>query len=137
VKNAAKAIEYYTKAFGAEELFRLDMPGGKIAHAEIRIGDSPVMLSDESPEAGCTAPQGGAYSVSMMLYVNDVDRVFAQAVKAGGTAKRPVQDEFWGDRRGVLVDPFGHVWSITTHKEDVPPEEIDRRMKAMFTGEKH
>ncbi|TMH66836.1 MAG: VOC family protein [Betaproteobacteria bacterium] len=129
VRNAAAAIDFYKKAFNAVELMRFPGPGGKIMHAEVKIGDSPVMLADEMPEEGHVGPQTlGGVGVSMMLYVEDVDTRFAQAIAAGATIKRPVQDQFYGDRNGTLVDPFGHVWSIGTHKEDVPMEEMQRRM---------
>ena len=129
VRNAAAAIDFYKKAFNAVELMRFPGPGGKIMHAEVKIGDSPVMLAEEMPEEGHVGPQtlGGA-GVSMMLYVEDVDTRFAQAVAAGATIKRPVQDQFYGDRTGTLVDPFGHIWSIGTHKEDVSMDEMQRRM---------
>jgi PhnB protein len=129
VKNAAAALEFYKKAFGAVELMRFPGPGGKIMHAEVKIGDSPVMLADEMPEEGHVGPQTlGGVGVSMMLYVEDVDARFAQAIAAGATIKRAVQDQFYGDRSGTLVDPFGHVWSISTHKEDVSMEEMQQRM---------
>jgi PhnB protein len=129
VRNAAAAIDFYKKALNAVELMRFPGPGGKIMHAEVKIGDSPVMLADEMPEEGHVGPQTlGGVGVSMMLYVEDVDTRFAQAVAAGATIKRPVQDQFYGDRTGTLVDPFGHVWSIGTHKEDVSMEELQRRM---------
>ena len=129
MRNAAAAIDFYKKAFNAVELMRFPGPGGKIMHAEVKIGDSPVMLADEMPEEGHVGPQTlGGVGVSMMLYVEDVDTRFAQAVAAGATIKRPVQDQFYGDRTGTLVDPFGHVWSIGTHKEDVSMEELQRRM---------
>ena len=129
VRNAAAAIDFYKQAFNAVELMRFPGPGGKIMHAEVKIGDSPVMLADEMPEEGHVGPQTlGGVGVSMMLYVEDVDTRFAQAIAAGATIKRPVQDQFYGDRNGTLVDPFGHVWSIGTHKEDVPMEEMQRRM---------
>jgi PhnB protein len=132
VKNAAAALEFYKKAFGAVELMRFPGPGGKLMHAEVKIGDSPVMLADEMPDGGYVGPQtlGGA-AVSMMVYVENVDARFAQAVAAGATVKRPVEDQFYGDRTGTLVDPFGHVWSIGTHKEDVSMEEMQRRMAKM------
>ena len=132
VRDAAKALAYYTQAFRAQELMRFPTPDGKIAHAEIRIGDSHVMLSDEAPDQGFVGPQtlGGA-GVSLMLYVEDVDATFARAVEAGGTPKRPVTDQFYGDRTGTLVDPFGHVWTIGTHQEDVSVEEAQRRMEAL------
>ena len=129
VRNAAAAIDFYKKALNAVELMRFPGPGGKIMHAEVKIGDSPVMLAEEMPEEGYVGPQTlGGVGVSMMLYVEDVDTRFAQAIAAGATIKRPVQDQFYGDRTGTLVDPFGHVWSIGTHKEDVSMEELQRRM---------
>ena len=132
VRDAATALEFYKKAFGAVELMRFPGPGGKIMHAEVKIGDSPVMLADEMPEMGHVGPQtlGGA-GVSMLLYVKDVDASFKQAIAAGATEKRPVEDQFYGDRTGTLVDPFGHVWSISTHKEDVSMEEMQKRMAKM------
>ena len=129
VRNAVVAIDFYKKALNAVELMRFPGPGGKIMHAEVKIGDSPVMLAEEMPEEGYVGPQTlGGVGVSMMLYVEDVDTRFAQAIAAGATIKRPVQDQFYGDRTGTLVDPFGHVWSIGTHKEDVSTEELQRRM---------
>jgi PhnB protein len=131
VRGGAEAIDYYKKAFGATELFRMAAPGGKIGHAEIKIGDSPIMLSDEHPDLGFKSPQSlGGTPVSIMVYVEDVDTIFKQAVDAGGTVKEAVQDKFYGDRMGSVVDPFGHVWHVGTHKEDVPMEEMERRAKA-------
>lgn len=129
VDDAAKAIDFYKRALGAEEKFRMPM-GDKIGHAEILIGDSHVMLADEFPERGHLGPRsrGGATS-SIVLYVKDVDRSFRQAIEAGATEQQPIQDQFWGDRMGTLVDPFGHAWSLATHKEEVPPEEMQRRME--------
>lgn len=133
IDGAAKAIDFYKRAFNAEELFRLPGPDGKIAHAEVKIGDSQVMLGDEME--GYRGPLGlGGTAVSLMLYVPDVDRIFAQAIAAGGKERRPVADQFYGDRTGTLVDPFGHVWSVATHVEDVSPEEIDRRFAKMMQG---
>jgi PhnB protein len=133
VKDAARAIDYYKKAFGATELMRMPDPSGKIAHAEIKIGNSPIMLADEFPERGPTGtrnPQAlGDSSVVIALYVEDVDTVAQKAVAAGGKLMFPVADQFYGDRSGRLVDPFGHVWIIATHKEDVPPEEMQKRME--------
>ena len=131
IDGAADALEYYKKAFGATELFRMPH-GDKIGHAEMKIGDSHVMLADEVPDQGFVGPQtlGGA-GVSLMLYVDEVDATFARAVAAGATSRRPVVDQFYGDRSGTLVDPFGHVWTIATHKEDVSAEEAQRRMKAL------
>jgi PhnB protein len=132
VRDAAKAIAFYRTAFGADEVMRFDGPGGTIAHAEVKIGDSHVMLADETPGQGFVGPQtlGGA-GVSLMLYVDDVDATIARAVAAGASVRRPVADQFYGDRVGTLTDPFGHVWSIGTHREDVSIEEAQRRMKAM------
>ncbi len=132
VTNAAEAIAFYHQAFGATELFRLPMPDGKIGHAEIKIGDSQIMLAEEFPEMGVRSPQAfGGTAVSLALYVEDADTVFDRAVFAGATTERPVQDQFYGDRCGTLLDPFGHRWTVATHKEDVAPEEMQRRMAAM------
>jgi PhnB protein len=134
VKGAAKAIEFYKHAFNATELLRMPGPGGRIMHAELKLGDSVVMLADEAPEMGYRAPAGdssGGASVSLYLYDADVDATVNRAVAAGAKVTRPVADQFYGDRNGTLVDPFGHVWSVGTHKEDVSPEEMKRRMAAM------
>ncbi|HZL88939.1 MAG TPA: VOC family protein [Pirellulaceae bacterium] len=129
VSGAARAIEYYKKAFGAEEIMRHGGPDGRIGHAEIKIGDSRVMLADEFPEMGVkSATSIGGTPVGLCIYVNSADAVFSQAVAAGGKIERPLQDQFYGDRSGTLVDPFGHKWTIATHIEDVPPEEMKRRM---------
>ena len=129
VNNAAAAIDFYKKAFNAVEIMRFPGPGGRIMHAEVKIGDSPVMLADEMPEEGYVGPQAsGGSSVSLHLYVDNVDAYFAQAVAAGATIKRAVEDQFYGDRSGTLADPFGHIWSISTHKEDVSMDEMQRRM---------
>jgi PhnB protein len=133
IRGASDAIEYYTKAFGATELFRFPTPSGQIGHAEIKIGDSVIMLADEYPDMGYgyTSPQTvGGSSVSLMIYVDDVDTTFKQAVAAGGKEQRAVKDQFYGDRSGTLEDPFGHIWHVATHKEDVSPEEMERRAKA-------
>ena len=131
VRGGAEAIEFYKKAFGATELFRFPTPDGKIGHAEIKIGDSPIMLADEYPQMGYNSPQSiGGSPVSLMVYVEDVDTVFSRAVESGATVKEVVQDKFYGDRTGSVVDPFGHVWHIATHKEDVSLEEMERRAKA-------
>lgn len=131
VKGAVDAIEYYKKAFGATELFRMEHDG-KIGHAEIKIGDSPIMLADEFPEMGFVSPATlGGSPVGIMIYVDDVDTIYKQAIAAGGVEKKPVQDQFYGDRSGTLADPFGHVWTVATHKEDVAPEEIEKRMASM------
>ena len=133
IQGAAKAIEFYKQAFGAVELMRLDGPDGKVGHAEIKIGDSPIMLADEHPEMGYRGPQAlGGTPVSLMLYVEGVDAMVAQAVALGATIQRPIQDQFYGDRSGQVVDPFGHVWTIATHIEDVSPDEINARMEAMM-----
>ncbi len=130
IKGAAKAIDFYKKAFGAQEMFRMPGPDGQtLMHAEIRIGDSVIFLADEFPDMGAErAPQSlGGTSVTIHLYVPDVDATFNQAVKAGAKPSMPVMDMFWGDRYGKVTDPFGHEWSIATHKEDVPPEEMGKR----------
>src|SRR3982074_988956 len=131
IKGAGEAIDYYKKAFGATELLRMPAPGGKIGHAEIKNGDSPIMLADEFPEMGYKSPQTlGGSPVSIMIYVEDCDTVFTQAIAAGGKEQRPVKDQFYGDRSGTLEDPFGHVWHIATHKEDVSAEEMEQRVSA-------
>ena len=130
IKGAADAIEFYKKAFGATELMRFPM-GDKIGHAEIKIGDSPIMMADEYPEMGYKGPKAlGGSPVSIMLYVEDVESVFNRAVTAGATVKEAVQDKFYGDRSGTLQDPFGHVWHIATRKEDVSVEEMQRRAQS-------
>lgn len=135
IKGASDAIEFYKKAFGATELFRMPAPGGKVGHAEIKIGDSPIMLADESPEMGYVGPATlGGTPVSIMIYVEDVDTVYNQAIAAGGKELKPLQDQFYGDRSGSLKDPFGHTWHVATHKEDVSPEEMDKRMAAAHAG---
>ena len=128
--GAAKAIEFYKQAFDATELLRMPMPDGKVAHAEIKIGDSPVMMADATEEFKGPRAFGGT-PVSIMIYVEDVDRIFRQALAQGATQLRPIVDQFYGDRSGTLVDPFGHVWTVATHIEDVSPEEMDRRMAKM------
>ena len=134
-QGAAAAIDYYIQAFGAVELFRLPAPDGRIMHAEIKIGDSPVMLTDEMPEMRFFGPHTlKGTPVSLMIYVADVDAVFARALTAGVTVMRPIQDQFYGDRSGTLIDPFGHVWTIATHKEDLTPEEIARRQNLSLTS---
>lgn len=135
VRNAARAIEFYKKAFGATELMRMADPSGRIGHAEIRIGDSPIMLADEVPEMGFRSPESlGGSPVSILLYVEDVDAVFSQAVATGAKVQRPVADQFYGDRTGGVTDPFGHIWYIATHKEDVSPEEMRKRAAAAGRG---
>jgi PhnB protein len=128
IRGAARALDFYKQALGATERMRLEMPGGKIGHAEIQLGDSVVMLADEFPEMGFVGPEPGKSApVSLHLYVTDVDAVVARAVQLGAKVLRPVQNQFYGDRSGMLADPFGHVWNIASHVEDVTPEEIQRR----------
>jgi len=130
VEDAARAIDYYVKAFGAREVVRMNAPDGKIGHAELQIGDSHVMLADPFPQSSTRPPKElGGTSVSVFLYVDDVDATVKQAVDAGGTLTMEVADQFWGDRFGSFTDPFGHSWSVATHIEDVPPEEIAERAK--------
>lgn len=134
VKGAAEAIEFYKKAFGAEELMRLPGPDGRtIMHAELRMGDSRLMLTDECPEMGSRSPLGlGATASSILIYSHDVDALFKRAVGAGAASIMAPQDMFWGDRWCLLKDPFGHDWQIATHEEDLTPEEIRRRAAAHF-----
>jgi len=132
IRDAARALEFYKKAFAATEVMRFPAPGGKIGHAEIKIAGGVVMLADESPEMGHKSPQAlGGTPITLMFYVSDVDAQFAKAVAAGGTVKQALKDQFYGDRSGTITDPFGHIWTIATHKEDVSPEEMQRRMAAM------
>ena len=132
VSDGARAIEFYQQAFGATERGRLAAPDGRIMHAEIQIGDSVIMLASECPEMGAKSPQAfGGSPVMLHLYVPEVDKTFAQATAAGAKVKRPVQNQFYGDRSGGLVDPFGHRWNLATHIEDVSPEEMKSRMAAM------
>jgi PhnB protein len=134
IKGAAAAIDFYKKAFSATELMRMaDPKTNHIGHAEIKIGDSPIMLADEHPDMGYKSPKSlGGTPVSLMLYVDDVDSVAKQALAAGAKVMRPVQDQFYGDRSGTFEDPFGHVWTIATHKEDLSPEEMGKRAAAAF-----
>ena len=135
IGGAADAIEFYKKAFGATELFRFPGPEGKIGHAELQIGNSRIMLADEYPDMGYHGPQSiGGSPVSLMIYVDDVDTTFNQAVEAGATVKEALQDKFYGDRMGTVIDPFGHRWHLATHKEDVSVEEMQRRAKAAHGG---
>jgi PhnB protein len=128
VRGAADALEFYKRAFGAKEIMRMAAPGGRIGHAEIEIGGSRIMLTDEFPEMGARAPQSpGATPVMIYLYVDDVDQTVKAALAAGAKTGRPVEDQFYGDRSGSLTDPFGHLWWVATHKEDVPIDEIRRR----------
>jgi PhnB protein len=137
VRGAAKAIEFYKKAFGAKELNRHPVPNtDQIMHAEIQIGDSRIFLNDEFPDMGVVGPQAlKGTPVTIHLQVEDVDSLFNQAVKAGATAAMPVTDMFWGDRYGVLTDPFGHKWSIGSHVRDVSPEEMAKAAAAAFSGQ--
>ena len=129
IKGAASALEFYKKAFGATEMFRMDW-NGRVGHAEMKIGNSMIMMADEFPEMGVRGPQTlGGSAVGLCLYVEDVDALFARAVAAGATVVRPLKDQFYGDRSGTVSDPFGHVWTIATHKEDVAPEEMEARSK--------
>lgn len=131
IKGASTAIDFYKRAFGATELFRMPDASGKgVMHAEIKIGDSPIMLADEQPEMYRGPQSLGGTPVSLMLYVDDVDTVFPRAVAAGAKVVKPVQDQFYGDRSGTLTDPFGHLWTISTHKKDVSPEEMMAHMGA-------
>ncbi len=131
VKGAAEAIDFYKRAFNATEQFRMADPTGGVAHAEIKIGNSVIMLADEHPDMGYRGPRSlGGSAVSIMLYVDDVDAVFERAVKAGAKPQRAVANQFYGDRSGTLEDPFGHVWTISTHVEDVAPDEMKRRAEA-------
>ena len=134
VDGAAEAILFYERALGAKEVLRMPM-GDRIAHAEVKIGDSYVMLSEEWPDMGLLGPKsrGGATS-SLMIYLQDVDAAFARALEAGGIEERPPEDQFWGDRMGTFVDPFGHRWTLATHVEEVSPEEMQRRMREAGMG---
>ena len=128
IDGAAKAIEFYKNAFGAKEVFRMDAPGGKIGHAEVEIGGSRIMLADEYPDMGFRSPaHWGGTPVTIHLYVADSDAIYNRAVQAGATVTRPIRDEFYGDRTGSIKDPFGHIWHIATHKEDLTPVEIGER----------
>ncbi len=131
VDNAAKAIDFYKRAFGAQEVMRMEGPHGKIGHAELKFGDSMLTLADEMPGASIRSPKSlGGTCAGIFLYVENVDSVFNQAVSAGAKVDMPLADQFWGDRYGKVTDPFGHSWSLATHKEDVAPEEMKKRAKA-------
>ncbi len=135
LRDAARAIEFYKQAFGATELMRMADPQGKVGHAEIRIGDSPIMLAEEYPPKDCLGPQSrGGCTVGLMVYVEDVDALFQQAVAAGATVIQALADQFYGDRTGGVKDPFGQVWYLATHKEDLTPEEMGRRAAAANCG---
>jgi PhnB protein len=133
VRDAARAIEFYKRAFGATELLRIDAPGGKIGHAEVKIGNSPVMLADENPDWGAkSADMFGGSPVQLMIYVEDCDSVFHRAIASGAKETRPLKDQFYGDRSGTVTDPFGLQWTISTHTEDVSPEEMHRRSQELM-----
>jgi PhnB protein len=135
VDNATQAIEFYKRAFGAKERGQMPGPGDTIAHAELEIGDSVLMLHDPMPQSTLKTPkQLGGTSVGIFLYVEDVDEVVQQAIDAGATVTMPVEDQFWGDRFGVVADPFGHQWQIATHKEDLTPDEILERGREVMAG---
>jgi PhnB protein len=136
-KGAAKAIEFYKKAFGATELMRMPGPEGKVMHAELQVGDSRFMMADECPEMQARSPlELGGSPVSLLLYVEDVDSFFNRAISAGAKEVKPLKDQFYGDRCGSLSDPFGHIWHVATHKEDVPPAELQKRAATMCQGQK-
>lgn len=133
--DAARAIDFYKQAFGATELMRIGAPGGKVGHAEIQIGDSRLMMADEAPQCHALSPNSvGGTPVSLMLYVPDVDAMFNKAVSLGAKILMPVKDQFYGDRSGSLIDPFGHQWTLATHVEDIPPAELEKRAAALFGG---
>ena len=137
IKDGMKAVEFYKKAFGASETYKLTMPDGRLGHAEIQLGDSVIMRSDEFPEFGGKAPPTlGGSPVAIHLYVEDVDAFFKKAVAAGAKERKPVADQFYGDRSGQLEDPYGHLWWVATRKEDVSPEEMQKRINAMFAETK-
>lgn len=132
VNGAERALDFYKRVFGATERMRMAGPNGKVGHAEIGIGDSVIMLADEHPEMGARAPGAfGGAAVSIMLYVDDVDATVKNAVAQGAKVVRAIEDKFYGDRTGTIEDPFGHQWHVGTHKEDVPPDEMQRRAAAM------
>lgn len=137
IKNAARALDFYKKAFGAQVLLNMTGPDGKLMHAEIKIGDSIVMLCDECPEMGAKSPESLKGTPTLLyLYVDNVDALFERAVKAGAKVERPVEDQFYGDRTGTVLDPFGHRWGIATHVEDVSPDEVKRRQEKLFAAAK-
>ena len=136
VKGASEAIAFYTRAFGASEQFRLEDPdSGRIGHSEIRIGGNTIMISDEYPDFGALSPDSlGGSPVKLHLYVDDVDDSFARAIEAGATELRPLKDEFYGDRTGTVMDPFGHTWMLASKREEVSPEEMQTRWQQMMGG---
>jgi len=133
VRNGAEAIEFYKKAFGAEERMRMAGPDGKIGHAELKIGDSMIFLSDENPAFGTKSPESlGGITGALYLYVEDVDQAFQRAIDAGGQVKMPVADMFWGDRVGNFVDPYGHSWTLSTHTQDLTAQEMEEGAKKFY-----
>ncbi|HTO88472.1 MAG TPA: VOC family protein [Thermoanaerobaculia bacterium] len=137
VDGAAAAIEFYKKTFGAKEVMRMPAPGGRIGHAEVTIGDSHVMLADENPDMNARSPKSvGGSPISLLLYVDDVDKTVERAIAAGAKLKRPVADQFYGDRTGGIEDPFGHQWYVATHIEDVSPEEMQKRSRELAAAAK-
>ncbi len=133
VTGASAAIDFYKRAFGADEVMRMPMPDGRVAHAELKIGDAHVMLADEFPEMNFRSPRSvGGTPVNIMIYVENVDQTTKRAVDGGAKLLKPVQDQFYGDRSGTIEDPFGHMWTVATHVEDLTPEEIERRQSEMF-----
>jgi PhnB protein len=135
VEGASDAIDFYTRVFGAKERMRMPAPGGKVGHAELETGASTIMLADVSPEMGGLSPKSaGGTPVIVLVYVEDVDAVFKEAISAGATEDRPVENQFYGDRAGQFVDPFGHKWHVASHVEDVSPEEMEKRMHAAVSG---
>ena len=137
VDNSKEAIEFYKKAFGAKEIYQMPTPDGKIMHAMIQIGDSFVMMSDEFPQMGARSPKSvGGTSTTIHLYVDDADKIYAQAIEAGAKPTMPIMDAFWGDRYGGVLDPFGHSWGIATHKKDMSPEEMQQAARE-FMSQQH
>jgi PhnB protein len=133
VDGASKAIEFYTQVLGASERMRMPGPDGRLGHAELELGDSVIMLADENPEMGARGPRSiGGSPVTIHVYVDDVDATFERALQAGATTRQAVEDRFYGDRAGQLEDPFGHYWSLATHVEDVPPDEMSKRAAEMM-----
>jgi PhnB protein len=136
VDGASEAIDFYCSVLGATERVRMPAPGDKVGHAELDVGDSLIMLADEAPEMDAIGPRSvGGTPVTLYVYVDDVDSVFDAAIEAGAKSLQPVEDKFYGDRSGQFEDPFGHRWGIASHVEDVPPEEMSRRMEAMSAGQ--
>ena len=135
VSNSKEAIEFYKKAFDANEIYQMPTPDGKVMHAMIQIGDSFVMMSDEFPSMGCKSPASiGGTAVTLHLYVEDADKIFNQAVEAGAKITMPIMDAFWGDRFGTVIDPYGHSWAIATHQKDVSPEEMKKAGEEYFAN---